>query len=429
MSTSVSQNTQAILLLTAPLLLGRGTSNDQLSPAEYRRLAQHLRELHREPADLLGADSTALIAACQPVVDAARLRSLLERGFLLSQALERWSARAIWVMSRADPSYPRRLKVRLKEAAPAILYGVGDTSILEGRGVAVVGSRHVDDELLDYAEGIGKLAVKAHWTVVSGGARGIDQAAMRGALKSRGLCVGVLADGLEKSAMNREYREGLLERRLVLLSPYDPAAGFNVGNAMQRNKLIYALAEAALVVSSDVEKGGTWAGAVEQLEKLRFVPVYVRSSGKRSAGLEALVKRGAWTFSKPTNADEFTTALQGRAASARPKQSALMLRPVGDAAPDTRVTGVASASSPTLAEPQDWNYAEALFASVRDLVVRFLAKPSAPDEVGVALQVTRQQALNWLERLVEEGVLERGPNSEKYAVRAHTYRAEDADST
>ncbi len=49
-------------------------------------------------------------------------------------------------------------------------------------------------------------------------------------------------------------------------------------------KLIYALADAALVVSSDYEKGGTWAGAVEQLEKLQFVPVYVRSNGFEQLG-------------------------------------------------------------------------------------------------------------------------------------------------
>src|SRR5260370_3099961 len=48
-------------------------------------------------------------------------------------------------------------------------------------------------------------------------------------------------------------------------------------NQMRRNKLIYALADAALVVNSDYEKGGTWAGAVEQLEKLHLVPMYVRT--------------------------------------------------------------------------------------------------------------------------------------------------------
>ena len=90
-----------------------------------------------------------------------------------------------------------------------------------------------------------------------------------------------------------------MDGQLVLISPYDPSAGFNVGHAMQRNKLIYALADAALVVSSDYEKGGTWAGAVEQLEKLRLVPVYVRSNGETGKGLEALRRKGALPWPNP----------------------------------------------------------------------------------------------------------------------------------
>ena len=53
---------------------------------------------------------------------------------------------------------------------------------------------------------------------------------------------GVMADSLEKAALARDNREPLMEGRLVLMSPYDPAAGFNVGHAMQRNKLIYCSA-------------------------------------------------------------------------------------------------------------------------------------------------------------------------------------------
>ena len=204
--------------------------------------------------------------------------------FLLSQAVERWQTRAIWVVSRADAEYPRRLKARLKEDAPPVLYGCGDAAILDTGGLAVVGSRHVDDALVEYTESIGRLAAKARRTLVSGGARGIDQAAMRGALDAGGKVAGVLADSLERAALNREHRNLLMDGQLVLISPYDPAAGFNVGHAMQRNKLIYALADAALVVSSDYEKGGTWAGAVEQLEKLRFVPVYVRSQRRTDEG-------------------------------------------------------------------------------------------------------------------------------------------------
>lgn len=139
----------------------------------------------------------------------------------------------------------------------------------------MVGSRHVDDLLVDYTMEVGRLAARAGHTLVSGGAKGIDQAAMRGALEAGGKACGVLADSLEKIAMNREHRNLLIDGQLALISPYDPSAGFNVGNAMQRNKLIYALADASLMVSSDLDKGGTWAGATEQLNKLKLVPVYV----------------------------------------------------------------------------------------------------------------------------------------------------------
>ena len=74
---------------------------------------------------------------------------------------------------------------------------------------------------------------------------------------------------------------------------------------MQRNKLIYALSDGALVVNSDLEKGGTWAGAVEQLDKMHLVPVYVRSTGEIGEGLEALLRKGAISWPNPTTREEF----------------------------------------------------------------------------------------------------------------------------
>src|SRR5688572_8713806 len=304
MTPTLSPNTQAILLLTAPLIAGRSTSSlELLSPGEYKRLARHLREIQREPADLVSPDARDLLRACQPVIDEARLQRLLDRGFLLSQVIERWQARAIWVVSRADAEYPRRLKARLREDAPAVIYGCGDMRLLDSGGLAVVGSRYVDNSLIDYTVAVGRLAAGAGRTLVSGGAKGIDQAAMRGALEVGGRVTGVLADSLEKFTMNRDHRNLLLDGQLVLTSPYDPSVGFNVGNAMQRNKLIYALADASLVVSSDLNKGGTWAGAVEQLDKFRFVPVYVRSTEESSSGLDALLSKGAKPWPNPDDAD------------------------------------------------------------------------------------------------------------------------------
>ena len=254
------------------------------------------------------------------------MKRLLGRGFLLSQAVERWRSRAIWVMSRADVAYPHRLKKRLGTAAPAVLYGCGDVALLDAGGLAVVGSRQVDDALLGYTEAVGKLAARSERAIVCGGARGVDQAAVRGAIANGGKAIAVLADSLEKAALSADHRDALREQRLVLVSPYDPRAGFNVGHAMQRNKLIYALADAALVVNADVNRGGTWAGAREQLDKLNFVTVYVRQAGERSPGLEALHKAGAKLWPEPRRPEEFAAALaQAAAPKPAPSQPELSL--------------------------------------------------------------------------------------------------------
>ena len=308
MSPLLSPNTQAILLLTAPLMVGRSeTSSEILRPSEYKRVAGRLIQIDRLPSDLIGPDAEELFPDLEETIEIDRLQRLLARGFQLSQAIERWQARSIWVAGVTDDSYPKRIRQRLNAHAPPVIYGCGDAGLLDSGGLAVVGSREVDEQLVEFTLAVGRLAAEANQTLVSGGARGIDQASMRGALEAGGKAVGVMADSLERAAMNREHRELLMEDRLVLISPYDPSAGFNVGHAMQRNKLIYALADAALVVNSDYEKGGTWAGAIEQLEKLHFVPVYVRNEGNAGAStkaLDALQKKGALAWPNQMNADE-----------------------------------------------------------------------------------------------------------------------------
>ena|ERR1051326_40021 len=62
--------------------------------------------------------------------------------------------------------------------------------------------------------------------------------------------------------------------------------------SMGRNKMIYGLSEFAIVVSSDHQTGGTWAGAVEAL-RAGWCPVFVRSGAEVPKGNEELIKRGA----------------------------------------------------------------------------------------------------------------------------------------
>ena len=403
MTSEPSSNTKAILLLTAPLIAGRGKpSTKPLAPGEYRRLARRLRELQRQPADLLTSGARGIVSECRIELDSQRLERLLGRGFLLTQAVERWRTRAIWVLSRADTDYPRRLKQRLREDAPPVLYGCGDAAILRAGGLAVVGSRNVHEALIEYTEKVGRLAASAGRCLVSGGARGIDRAAMRGALDAGGRVVGVLADGLEKAAMLRDHREALMKGRLALVSPYDPAARFQVGHAMQRNKLIYALSDAGLVVNSDYEKGGTWTGAVEQLGKLKLVPVHIRANGEVGKGLEGLRKRGAKPWPEPKTPEALEEILDATAGEGGgvPGQQALS---ISEADSQAMPLVPARTSEPGVAT--DISFKEELFAKVRELIERMDGRRTQA-AVAEALDVSKTQADAWLGRFTEAKIRE-----------------------
>ena len=445
MTSPLSLNTQAILLLTAPLIAGRSEpSSNLLTPTEYKRLFRYLQQESMEPAKLLSEDAKEILRKVPPELDLdiARIERLLARGFALSQAIDRWQTRAIWVVSHADQDYPQRFEVRLIGGRPTVLYGCGDRSILDRGGLAVVGSRQVDEVLIEYTLGVGRLAAKSRKTIVSGGARGIDQAAMRGALESGGTVAGVMAGNLEKTAMNRENRNVLMDGQLVLVSPYDPGASFQPWQAMQRNKLIYALADAALVVNSDLETGGTWEGAVEQLNKFRFVPVYVRSDGLPSKALEVLQKMGAHPWPNPVDSDEFIDALMNPPIPTPPaeQQEQLSLDTVAGiqtaaskSVAISEVTDLSALETDAVIEPEipldaptallpveaiavepvkgkvqlsapvaDTNPADALFAAARQQILKVLVSPKKLREIAYELRVAEGQVKAWLEVLVEE---------------------------
>lgn len=132
----------------------------------------------------------------------------------------------------------------------------------------------------------------------SGGAKGVDSISMNAALTSRGTAVGILADSLEKSIRNPDNREAISRGDLCLVTPYSPSAPFSVGTAMGRNKLIYTLADYAIVVASDAEKGGTWAGATEAL-KAKWLPVFVLDHPEMPKGNKVLIEKGGLKFPHP----------------------------------------------------------------------------------------------------------------------------------
>jgi DNA processing protein len=474
---ALSENTQAILLLTAPLLAGRGGDGPRpLGVGEYRRVAARLHALQAQPADLLGEARSGLLADGELRALGERLNALLGRGFQLSQAVERWSSRSIGVFSRADDGYPARWKARLRGEAPPVVYFVGDAGLFQGPALAVVGSRDADSAALALARRAGALAAGGGLRLVSGGARGVDQAAMTGALEAGGAAVGVLAESLERAATRREHRQALLAGRLLLASPYDPAARFQVGQAMGRNKLVYALADGALVAASDHGRGGTWSGAVEELEKRRSVPVFVPEGS--GPGLAALRARGALPWPDPVDGDALQRGLveaagrvdgdtglllfgdantgagpqplrvPGQASEpggvpgeppvdsgdpqphggaeglsedegATPSIVAVGMRPC--AAPGG-IPGSAVADAPGPAT--DGKAAQRLFALVSDLLAE-IDRPLTERQVAERLGVQLGQARDWLQRLVAAGRLRRTGRPVRYGPTGTSLSLED----
>jgi len=230
--------------------------------------------------------------------EAERYENLLQRSGTVAIELERLKSLGIEVLTRADEDYPVRYKERLRESAPTILFYAGEKALLGQPGVAVVGSRHLDEAGQACAEFVGNACGLSGLVLYSGGAKGVDSISMQAALTSRGTAVGILADSLEKSIRNPDNREAISRGDLCLVTPYSPSAPFSVGTAMGRNKLIYTLADYAIVVASDAEKGGTWAGATEAL-KSKWLPVFVLDHPEMPKGNKMLIEKGGLKFPHP----------------------------------------------------------------------------------------------------------------------------------
>lgn len=294
LTNSLSSDTQAILLLCAHF----GTSNQNgfkpLTNNEYNTLAQLLQGQQLRPGDLLNQE---VVAVLEPYLNnglaLGRVEALLARGALLAFKVEEWTNQGLWIISRGDRHYPQRLKTKLRHQAPPLLYGIGEVGLLEQGGLAIVGSREIDEEEVDYTCYVGELCAQHQITVISGGAKGADQAGMFSAIAAEGKSIGIMANDLARASTTKKYRDAIRYGQLVLISPYDPQARFQVGNAMGRNKLIYALADQALVIRSAYQSGGTWAGAIEELKRDNACPVWVRVTDQPVEGNKKLIEFGA----------------------------------------------------------------------------------------------------------------------------------------
>ncbi len=293
---NLAPDSLALLLLCSQL----GMEDDSLKPLtlrEWNPLVRRMQANNLHPSDLLEISATDLQTRLDLTAeDAKRISTLLSRTGRLQRVVEHYATLGIFPLTRADTDYPERYRARLKDSAPAVLFYAGEKALLGQPGIAVVGSRHLDDAGQECAKFVGNACGLSGQVLYSGGAKGVDILSMDSALEARGTAVGVLADSLERAV--RGHKDALQRGDLCLVTPYSPNTGFSVGAAMGRNRLIYCLADYAIVVASDAEIGGTWAGATEAL-KHSWIPVFVLEHDQMPEGNKLLLQKGALPFPHP----------------------------------------------------------------------------------------------------------------------------------
>jgi len=319
---NLDSQTQAVMLLTVSFGKSDKSSVKPLSTKEWGRINIWLKGNNLEASTLLLQDGLRRypLEGLDRSITRDRLESLLSRGGALGLALEKWQRVGLKVITQSHPEYPEQLERQLNFASPPVLFACGNLKLLGRRSIAVIGSRNADQEDIEYTKNFGNLAAKNNFLIVSGGARGVDLSAMLGALQSNGTAIGVLADSLLREAISTKYHKYLMSNNLLLISPYNPEAGFTIGNAMSRNKYIYCLAtNAAVVISSTPNKGGTWNGALEDLNAT-WVPLWVKRTANANSGNSELVRKGAnWIPDNLTSLDCFLgSSLPGTDNGAKP---------------------------------------------------------------------------------------------------------------
>lgn len=201
-------------------------------------------------------------------------------------------------IDHGGPSYPRLLAEI--EGPPPTLWVRGRLELVtaERRRIAIVGSRSPTPYGEAQALRFGAALAAAGVVVVSGLARGIDQAAHRGVLDAGGDTAAVLGSGLSRPWPAVPMVEEIAARG-VLLSEFEPEQEPRPHHFPQRNRVISGLSDAVLVVEAAAASGSliTARWAADQGRDVFALPG--RVDHPMSRGGHRLLREGAALVESP----------------------------------------------------------------------------------------------------------------------------------
>ena len=211
----------------------------------------------------------------------------------------------VWIMHLQDDRYPPALRAIYDP--PPVLYIKGTLTRSDNLAMAIVGSRRCSHYGTEQANRFSHLLASAGFTIVSGLARGIDSAAHRGALATKGRTIAVQGCGLSNifPPENKKLFEQITENGAVISElplTYEPLAE----NFPGRNRIIAGLSMGVLVVEATYRSGALISAQAAMENNREVMAVPGRIDSPCSLGCHKLLKQGAWLID---SIDEIMDAL------------------------------------------------------------------------------------------------------------------------
>ena len=357
-----------------------------LTLKEWNGLGKTVNDMGHKIADLLKSEFIEKLPISEKQKEQIKL--LTGRGFSIALKLQELENKGIYIVTQFDNAYPKYLKRKLREKMPPVLFYAGDITLAGKIGIAIVGSRDVDDAGMLFAKDLAKKATKEKLIIYSGGAKGVDSISEKAAIDEGGYVVSFIGDSLSKKIRNKDVIQNILNKRILLFSDVNPDTGFSVGRAMNRNKFIYAAAHGAFVVSSDFGKGGTWTGAVENINN-SWTKLFVWN-GCVKKGNKELISKGAipYVISEQTILDTINLS---------PQKDIEVCRQID----------MFSSEKEEIKEDIDKSNIIDLYDVVKESLVQSIVGEMDANDIAQKCNIQKGQMNIWLKRLVAEGKIKK----------------------
>ncbi len=205
------------------------------------------------------------------------------------------------VITPSSKYYPHNL-ITLQDL-PLVLFVEGDETVLTNEmSVSVVGARKASDYGISVARALSSALSEKGFTIVSGGALGVDSAAHKGALDEKGKTICVLGCGLGTNYLmdNKPLRDEIVKNG-ALVTEFPPFTPASRTTFPLRNRIISGMTLGTIVVEAGERSGSliTARCALEQGRDVFAVPGDLVSSS--FLGTNNLIRNGATPVFSPND--------------------------------------------------------------------------------------------------------------------------------